>query len=78
MSTSHADYSYVNAKDNKKLDHLPGKYGLPLIGYTFPFLVEPYNVLDQIYKNYGPISKASLTFDRMVVTLGPEIGRAHV
>ncbi|HCS28220.1 MAG TPA: cytochrome P450 [Spongiibacteraceae bacterium] len=72
MSTSHADYSYVKAKDNKKLDHLPGKYGLPLIGYTFPFLVEPYNVLDQIYKSYGPICKASLTFNRMAVALGPD------
>lgn len=72
MASSHVDNSYVYAKDNKNLDHLPGKYGLPLIGYTFPFLVEPYKVLDQIYKSYGSISKASLTFNRMVVALGPE------
>lgn len=72
MASSHAEPSYVHAKDNRNLDHLPGKYGLPLVGYTFPFLVEPYQVLDKIYRNYGPISKASLTFQRMVVTLGPE------
>ncbi|WP_159931216.1 cytochrome P450 [Oceanicoccus sp. KOV_DT_Chl] len=63
---------YVTAKDNQDLDHLPGKYGKPFIGYTFPFLMRPYDVLDGIYKTYGPISKASLTFQRMVICLGPE------
>ncbi len=72
MATSHADNSYVYAKDNTNLDHLPGKYGLPFIGSTFPFLVDPYAVLDKMYKTTGPISKASLTFNRMVVCLGPE------
>ncbi len=72
MASSQVDYSYIHAKDNHKLDHLPGKYGMPLVGYTFPFLVDPYGVLDKMYNNYGPISKASLTFNRMVVALGPE------
>ena len=64
--------SYTKAKDNRNLNHLPGTYGHPFIGHTLPFLTRPYEVLDTIYKTYGPISKASLTFQRMVVCLGPE------
>ncbi|MDY0005636.1 MAG: cytochrome P450 [Spongiibacteraceae bacterium] len=64
--------AYVSAKDNKRLDHLPGSYGPPLIGHTFKFLINPYGVLDEIYKTYGPISKISLTFQKMLLALGPD------
>ncbi len=72
MAHSQAEPAYVHAKDNRKLNHLPGRYGPPLIGETFRFISNPYQVLDERYRNYGPVSKASLTFQRMVVALGPE------
>lgn len=71
MATA-SEQDYVNFKDNMNLDHLPGKYGKPFIGHTFPFLTKPYEVLDGIYKSHGPVTKASLTFQRMVLALGPE------
>ena len=63
---------YVRHRDNKHLSHIPGSYGLPLIGKTFQFVVNPYRVLDENYRRYGPVHKASLTFQKFVVALGPE------
>lgn len=72
MSAANAPTDYVNAKDNKDLDHLPGDYGKPFIGHTFPFLMQPFETLQKIYKAHGPLSKVSLTFQKMVLGLGPE------
>jgi cytochrome P450 len=63
---------YVRHKDNKNLSHIPGSYGLPLLGDTFRFVINPFEVLDGHYKKYGPVFKASLTFQKFVVALGPE------
>ena len=64
---------YTRFKDNKRLDHIPGRYGLPLLGETFRFVLHPFEVLDEHYRNYGPVSKASLTFQKFVVALGPRV-----
>jgi cytochrome P450 len=63
---------YTRVKDNTRLGHIPGSYGLPLLGDTFGFVLNPFKVLDAHYKKYGPIFKASLTFQKFVVALGPE------
>ena len=63
---------YLHHKDNKQLDHIPGSYGLPLLGDTFRFVLNPYDVLDEHYRKYGPVYKASLTFQKFVVALGPD------
>ena len=70
MDTTAPDY--VHHRDNRNLGHIPGSYGLPLLGKTFQFVVKPYETLDDDYKRYGPIFKSSLTFQRMVVALGPD------
>ncbi len=63
---------FTRHKDNKHLGHIPGSYGLPLIGDTFRFVMNPYDVLHEHYQKYGPVFKASLTFQKFVVALGPE------
>lgn len=63
---------YVRHKDNKNLSHIPGSYGLPVVGRTFQFVLDPYKVLDDGYRKYGPVHKASLTFQKFVVALGPD------
>ncbi len=63
---------YTRHKDNKRLDNIPGRYGLPLFGNTFRFVLKPYEVLDENFRQYGPVFKASLTFQKMVCALGPE------
>ena len=72
MTVTDTSLDYTKHKDNHDLDHLPGTYGKPLIGHTFPFLMRPFDSLDAMYKSHGPVSKASLTFQKMVVALGPE------
>ena len=63
---------YARHKDYRDLGHIPGRYGLPLVGNTFRFVINPYGVLDDNFRKYGPVFKASLTFQRFVVALGPE------
>ncbi len=63
---------YTRFKDNKRLDHIPGSFGLPLIGDTFSFVMKPFEVLDAHYRKHGPVFKTSLTFQKFVVALGPE------
>ena len=64
---------YARIKDNKKLPkEIPGSYGLPFIGKTFPFIINPYDVLHEQYTRYGPVSRISLTFQKFVLALGPE------
>ena len=62
---------YTRFKDNTNLGHIPGSYGLPLIGDTFQFVLKPFEVLDAHYKKHGPVSKTSLTFQKFALALGP-------
>jgi len=64
---------YVHHKDNKRLPGaIPGRYGLPLVGDTFRYVMDPFSVLHERYQQYGPVSRISLTFQKMVLALGPE------
>lgn len=63
---------YTRHRDNTHLAHIPGKYGTPLLGDTFKFVVDPFKTLDDRYRRFGDVSKASLTFQKMVVALGPD------
>ncbi len=67
-----ATEDYINQRDNRNLQHIPGDYGTPLLGQTFPFVTEPFKTLDTNYKKYGSIFKVNMTFQKMVVALGPE------
>ena len=66
---------YVKYKDNRNLSNLPGSYGPPLIGDIFRFVAEPFQFLDGYFKEYGPVSKARLTFQKVVLCLGPDFIR---
>lgn len=67
-----AEPDYVAHRDNHKLDHIPGHYGLPLLGETFSLLSDPYPLFERTYQQYGPISKHNLTFQKLVMALGPD------
>jgi cytochrome P450 len=72
MAAAEPTREYITQPDNTDLGHIPGDYGIPLLGKTFGFITKPYEMLDEIYKKHGAVSKTSLTFQKLVVALGPE------
>ncbi len=58
--------------ENRQLDHIPGTYGLPLIGHTFKLLRRPKESQAALYARYGNVIRSSALFQRSVMLLGPE------
>ena len=56
----------------RRLDHIPGSYGWPLIGNTFEFLRDFHGLVNRSEKQYGPIMKGNVFFQHGVTLLGPE------
>ena len=51
---------YKLAPNNDKLDHIPGSFGWPIIGHTFPLVKDLYGTIDKQYKEFGPVSRFGL------------------
>ena len=66
------DPAYVKYKDNTRIKHIPGDYGKPLIGYTFEFVQNPFAVMDSLRQQHGDVFRLSMTFQKIVMGLGPE------
>jgi len=66
------DPEYVKYKDNTRLKHIPGDYGKPLIGYTFSYVQQPFDLMQNLRGKYGDVFRTSMTFQKFVVALGPE------
>lgn len=64
--------AYIDEKDNRDLDQIPGSYGYPVIGHTFDFISNPLTSTLKDYRKYGPVFRRSLAFQRMVATVGPD------
>jgi len=67
--------SYIHEPNNTKLDHIPGDYGLPLIGHTIAIFKDPVQWAQQAYKNYGPVLKTSHLGIKFVIPLGPDLAQ---
>lgn len=68
MTTMH----YLERPDNQDLRHIPGEYGLPLIGSALSFGTNPLKFCDERFHRYGAISKFAMGPSHMVLALGPE------
>jgi cytochrome P450 len=51
---------------------VPGDPGLPLLGYTLPFLRDPNKLSRQRFDRYGPVSWADAFGIRVIALIGPE------
>ncbi len=69
------DRSYLLRKDNTRLGHIPGEYGLPYLGHALSLVNNPYPLLKRHYDRYGPISRMRLTGQNMILALGPDLNR---
>jgi cytochrome P450 len=72
METAQQDAARLPRLPQRKLDHIPGDYGTPLLGDTIPFLKDYHKLVTQRAEKYGLVSKGSVLFQRGVTLLGPE------
>ena len=64
--------STEKSSPNRDLQHIPGEYGLPLIGQTFEFFSHPNKFLKRMYMKYGPIFRYSVLLDRYIFLCGAD------
>ena len=65
--------SYKLEKDNRKLDHIPGSFGLPVIGHTVSLVKDLYGTIDKQYQQFGPVSKFGLAGFKGELLNGPDL-----
>ena len=70
MNTAVVDYR--SAKDNHDLSHIPGSFGLPIIGDTFKLVKDFNGTIDNQHKKYGPISRFALAGFKGVMVIGAD------
>ena len=60
------------AKPNRRLGHLPGDYGLPVLGHTWGLLTDGPRLTERMVARYGPVFRSSALFQRSVGLVGPD------
>lgn len=66
---------YLERPDNRDLRHIPGDYGLPLIGSALSLAANPLQFCDQRFHRYGEISRFAMGPSHIVLALGPDNAR---
>lgn len=70
----YTDYdSYINEPNNTNLDHIPGDWGLPLVGHTLDFFKDPVAWTQKAYKQHGPLVKLNSFGTKGLAPLGPDL-----
>lgn len=63
---------YDQRPANRNLSHLRGEYGWPFVGKTLDMFRDPQALFDHYYRNYGAISRISITGNKCVLLLHPD------
>lgn len=66
------NYSSFSAKPSSAVHHLPGEKGWPLLGHTYRFLTDTYNLSEELYRRHGPVFYSRVLFQDAVMLCGPE------
>ena len=72
MSVAELD-NYKQAADNRDLKHIPGSFGLPVIGHFFEMVTDLYGTIDRQYCRYGPVSRLGVAYLKGVLLIGPDL-----
>ncbi|MBF1803013.1 cytochrome P450 [Alloalcanivorax profundimaris] len=72
MEDARVRAAHLPRMPQRKLDHIPGDYGWPLLGQTLAFLRDYQGLVRHQAERYGPVHKGSVMFQRGVTLLGPE------
>lgn len=68
-----ASHDYREHKDNHDLKHIPGSFGVPIIGHTFALVKDLYGTVEKQYQTYGPVSRFGLAGFKGVLLIGPDL-----
>ena len=66
---------YIHQPNCNDLDHIPGDYGLPVIGHTISYVKDPFIWAQERYKKYGLLQRVSTIGMRAVLAMGPDLAQ---
>ncbi|CAH0991706.1 Putative cytochrome P450 136 [Sinobacterium norvegicum] len=66
---------YQSAKNNTKLKHIPGHYGLPVLGNTIDLFKNLHLMTVERWQQYGAISRGQMGREKGLIALGPDIAK---
>lgn len=64
--------AYAEMPASRDLDHIPGRYGLPIIGRTYELIQDLPGLLSEHMDEYGPVSRIGFHFQRGLLILHPD------
>lgn len=73
---SAAAMDYQQQPDNRKLGHIPGTKGIPVLGVLLPFKRDAFGFARKQYDKFGPISRINMGPLPGVMALGPDMAQA--
>jgi cytochrome P450 len=75
MSTNTASPDYTQAPNNKKLGHIPGEKGWPVVGCLPRLRTDPFGLAKHHWDKYGPVSRINMGPQPGVMALGPDMAQ---
>jgi len=66
------DMSYKQKPDAQNLDHIPGEYGMPVLGKTYEVLTDMQAMVQDHFVRFGEVSRINLGGQRGLLVVGPE------
>ena len=67
------EHNYRDYPDCIKLDHIPGDFGLPVIGNMIDFVKDLRGMVDRRTAKYGPVSRINIIGSKGLLVSGPDI-----
>ncbi|MEH6551669.1 MAG: cytochrome P450 [Pseudomonadales bacterium] len=73
MST--VDLEYINQPNNTDLKHIPGEYGIPVLGKAAELFTDHLGFARRMYDTYGPLSRIQMATQKGVLAQGPDLAQ---
>jgi cytochrome P450 len=72
VMSSAPDYTGYSKKAARDLNHIPGDYGLPVVGYTVDFFRDLPGLVERKRRQYGDVFRMRDMFQRSIYLIGPD------
>ena len=73
MTTATADY--IDQPNNTKLKHIPGEYGLPVLGMAGELFKDHLGFARRMYDTYGPVARIQMATEKGLLAQGPDLAQ---